>query len=291
MNNPLVSITSAFYNTGTIILDMVRSVFAQTFKDWELILLDDGSTDNTLAIVKQIDDPRIRIESNKRNMGAAVSLNRLTCLARGKYIARMDSDDMCSPLRIQKQLEVIESDANTDVVGTGILYLNSDVQPVGYALPPFEHNEICCEPYRCIHICHGSLLAKKEWFLKNKYNEKLSRSIDYELFLRTYMNSKFANVQEPLYFYRLEQSYSLKKQFKSRLLSANFILKHYKDNLHSPVKGLCYSFMQFAKLMTEAGLITIGAKQRLLSRRFVPLNSENKINFKGQIDKILKTPV
>ena len=123
MNKPLVSITSAFYNTGPMILDMIKSVFAQTFTDWELLLLDDGSTDNTLELVQSIDDPKVKVFTNGQNKGRSFSLNRLTNLANGKYIARMDSDDMSSTNRIAKQVELMESQPEVDVCGAGIDYL------------------------------------------------------------------------------------------------------------------------------------------------------------------------
>jgi len=81
MSTPLVSVTSAFYNVGPDLFDMVRSIFAQTFTDWELVLLDDGSTDDSLQLAQSIDHPKVRVFTNGRNLGIPTSLNKLTKLS------------------------------------------------------------------------------------------------------------------------------------------------------------------------------------------------------------------
>src|SRR5690606_12105870 len=86
---PVVTIGIPFFNPGPLIEDAVRSVFSQTFSDWELILLDDGSTDESLRRVQQIRDPRVKVYSDGRNKGLVTRLNEITQLASGKYLARM----------------------------------------------------------------------------------------------------------------------------------------------------------------------------------------------------------
>ncbi len=213
MNTPLVSITSAIYNEENYLLDMVRSVFAQTFTDWELLLLDDGSTDNSLELANSIDDPRVRVFANERNLGRSVSRNRLNSFARGKYIAVFDADDMWGTTKIAKQLELIESEPDIDIVGTGTCYLDSRDEPMGHMYAPPSHEQICSQPNRTFAIRHATLLGKKTWFEKNLYDESISLAIDFNLFLRSYKHSRFANVPQPLCYYRLDQSFNLKKQF------------------------------------------------------------------------------
>jgi glycosyltransferase involved in cell wall biosynthesis len=285
MNEPLVSITSAFYNEAPRLLDMIKSVFAQTFTDWELILLDDGSTDNSLELARSIDDPRVKVFSNGKNIGRPASLNKITSLARGKYIARMDADDMCGPTRIEKQVRLIESDPKLDVVGTGICYLNRDNKPVGHRILKTQHDEICKYPERTIGLCHGSILGKKEWFIKYPYNENISYAIDYCVFLRAYKDSVYANVVEPLYYYKLDSSYSLKKQFRARQISARFLYKHYVARRRHIMALACY-VEQYVKYAASVGVVFMGMRNKLISRRYTALSEAEFSKYSEEIAAI-----
>ena len=103
-----VSIIMPTYNCGRFIDESIRSVLAQTYKDWELIIVDDCSTDNTAEIVGQYTDPRIRYMRNERNMGAALTRNRALREAKGRYIAFLDSDDLWLPEKLEKQIAFME---------------------------------------------------------------------------------------------------------------------------------------------------------------------------------------
>jgi len=288
INKPLVSITSAFFNEGPVLLDMVKSVFAQTFTDWELILLDDGSTDNSLQLAQSIDDPRVRVFTNGRNLGTAKSLNKLTTLARGEYITRMDADDMCSPERIQKQLELFGENPDLDVVGTGMVCLDANGFPLGRSLATPEHADICKEPYRRIMLYHPSAMAKKSWFEKNQYDESLRLGLaeDFNLFLRSYKHSKFGNVPEALLYYRLKQSWSFKRMRITRCNNARSIFEHFRrqDNLG---KGLYYAGMQFVKLVAGAAYCMIWSRKKYLAKRYQPL-TKSQLEFYQQESRRIK---
>jgi glycosyltransferase involved in cell wall biosynthesis len=106
--NDLVSIVMPSYNTGKYIAESIQSVLAQTYKNWELIIVDDCSTDDTDAVLKQFCDPRIRYFKNETNSGAAVSRNRALREAKGRWIAFLDSDDLWHPEKLQKQIGFME---------------------------------------------------------------------------------------------------------------------------------------------------------------------------------------
>jgi len=290
INTPLVSVTSAFFNEGPVLLDMVKSVFAQTFTDWELILLDDGSTDNSLQLAQSIDDPRVRVFTNRRNLGRTKSLNKLTTLACGEYIARMDADDMCFPERIQKQLELFGEDPDLDLVGTEMVCLDINGSPLGYLLVPPEHADICKEPYRAIKLCHTSVMAKKSWFEKNRYDEflRLGLGEDYNLFLRSYKYTKFGNVSEALVYCRLKQSWSLRRMRITRCNNARSIFEccRRQDNLG---KGLYYAGMQFVKLVAGAAYCMIWSRKKYLARRYQPLTKNQLEFYQQEIRKIKNT--
>jgi glycosyltransferase involved in cell wall biosynthesis len=290
MTTPLVTISSAFYNTGPAILDMIKSVFSQTFTDWELLLINDGSTDDTLAIVESINDPRIRIYSNDRNRGRSYSLNRITELARGKYIARMDSDDLCSPTRIEKQVALLESDSALDAVSTGLIYLDKQDNPIGDMVCPTEHEQICAEPWRTFHIVHGALMAKKEHFQKTPYREDIPIAIDFNMFLRSHQCSRFGNVPEPLYYYRLDNSFNLKKQYTARKCAAAFLYDYFKTRKSFPTAVL-YAANQYTKLIATLLLFAAGQRRRLMAKRFVKLDASKLERYDRELRQIKSFPL
>lgn len=285
MNKPLVSITSAFYNEEDKILDMVRSIFAQKFTDWELILLDDGSTDNSLEIVKSIDDPRIKVISNGTNRGRSFSLNRLAELSRGKYIARMDSDDMSSGTRIDKQVKCLESNPDIDAVGTGMCYLNKDDEPVGCWYAQESHEQICKNPDRTFEICHGSLLGKKSWFDKHMYDTSLTLSVDSDMLYRAYKNSTFTNIREPLYYYRLDRTFTLRKEFTARYNRSKHLFKYYaKQGMFG--KAISNWTLQYGKYASTVFIFAIGQRKRLMQRRYKKLSPAEFSFYEEEIHKI-----
>jgi len=285
VNTPLVSITSAIYNTGPRLLDMVKSIFAQTFTDWELILLDDGSTDDSHEIIQSISSPRVRAFTNGQNLGRSVSLNRITTLARGKYIARMDSDDMSGANRLRKQIELMELNPDIDVVGTGVCYLDKFDKPMGhqYALP--LHSEICRNPSRTIGLCHGSILGKKTWFEEHRYDESIPFAIDFNLFLHSFDRSKFANVPEPLYYYRLDQSFNLRKQFIDRYISARFLFRYHK-NAGRTGQAFLHWCIQYVKFAVTALMFSAGFRRKLIAKRFEKISEADMMFYEQEIYKI-----
>ena len=292
MSAPLVSVGIPFFNAQPYLLDAIRSIFSQTFTNWELILLDDGSTDKSLEIARTINDSRIRVFSDGRNKKLAARLNQIIDLARGEYVARMDADDLCSPERIEKQLELFQKNPKLDVVGTGMIYLDRNDIPLGISLAPLSHAEICKNPACSFELCHPSVMAKKSWYEKNRYDETLPLSQDYELWLRSYPKSMFANISTPLCYYRIGSSFSLQKQFKDRRTVAGIISEYYKKE-NNLGKASFYSLIQYLKIAAETTFCLMGAKKRLLSRRYSQLTVAEARAYISEIQKIknIKLPI
>ena len=125
-----ISIILPFRNPGSYLEEAVKSVFAQTFSDWELLLMDDGSTDSSLEYLRHIRDERVRVFSDGAARGLSFRLNELIDLARGPYIARMDADDITHPDRLAVQHEYLrECDLRT-VIGTGAYSIDEHSQIV-----------------------------------------------------------------------------------------------------------------------------------------------------------------
>ena len=288
MNQPLITVGIPFYNSENTLLDAIKSIFAQTLQDWELILVDDGSTDRSLEIAQSIDDDRVRVLSDGKNKKLPARLNQIIDEARGKYIARMDADDLCNPQRFEKQMQWFRQDSQLDVVGTGMGYIDDQDRPVGTLLMAEQHEHICRKPYRTFQLSHPSVIARKPWYEMFRYDETITLGQDFHLWLRSYQQSKFANVPEPLYYYRLESSFRLKKQCKDRRLSAGYLFDHYR-NQKQYSRALVYATMQYLRMTAEIAYCTVGAKQKLLARRYQTISDIEQQALQADIQNVILT--
>lgn len=211
-----VTIGIPFYNNEKTIHSAINSVIYQTFKDWKLILIDDGSSDNSLHIAKKLAarDERITIISDGKNKGLVARLNQIIDLADADYIARMDADDIMLPERIQKQLEVFKKKSELDVVATAAYTIDENDNPIGIrdteAIDTTDPKNV----FRRSLLIHPSILVKSSWFKKNKYDKDYFRAEDYELWCRTFAYTNFHRIEEPLLLYR-EGNVSIKNYIAS----------------------------------------------------------------------------
>jgi glycosyltransferase involved in cell wall biosynthesis len=277
----------SFFNCEKTLLSAVRSIFAQTVQDWELILLDGGSTDKSLEVAKSIKDPRVKVLGDGSYHNHPTALNRLIDAARGKYIANMDGDDLCSPTRLEKQLEVFKKDETVDVVGTGIVYLDNNDIPLGVAIWPPSHSEICKEPYRTFRMCHGSVMVKRSWYLQNRYDELAVKVEDFDLWLRTHEHSKFSNVCEGLYYYRCETSFSQKKLFITRINSIKILFRYYKTK--NIIKAIWYSALQCIKMVVGPIICLLQSDRDLIQKRYIPFESGQEKVYVEELNIIKNT--
>ena len=211
---PLVTVGIPFFNNAATLADAVRSVFAQTLADWELILADDGSADGSLAVARSVSDPRVCVLSDGVNRGLVYRLNQISNAARGKYVARMDADDLADPRRLRLQVERLERTPDVDVVDAALYSVDDALRPTGKrGLTPLR----CDLPsvLRSGMLLHATILGRVEWFLRNPYLPGYGRAEDYELWARTCAASRFARVAEPLYFYRESYGVSVRNYLGS----------------------------------------------------------------------------
>jgi len=220
----LVTIGLPFYNDRLTLELAIKSIFAQTYKNWELILVDDGSTDGSLNIAKKITDKRVRIISDEKNKGLIFRLNQIASLAKGKYLARMDADDLMQPTRIEKQVEFLENNPDVDLVDTGAYSIYRNGVPKGKR----GLNDINTDAKQVIKramLLHASVAGKTNWFINNPYNEEYVRAEDYELWCRTFKYSKFGRIKEPLYIVR-EGKINIKNYLKSSQTIRKIVKKY-----------------------------------------------------------------
>jgi glycosyltransferase involved in cell wall biosynthesis len=205
------------YNGGIYLQNAVKSILLQTFNDFELIIIDDASTDNSITSIYDIIDKRVVILKNSKNMGLAECLNIGIDRAKGKYIARMDQDDISYPERLKLQFEMLEINPNLDLVGVRCLMIDECNDPVGYLPFALDHKKLCAAPWRGIYLPHPTWMGRTTWFLRNKYAYPAPFLCeDQELLLRTCHNSEFRTYPAILFAYRVRSKINFYKNLKNR---------------------------------------------------------------------------
>jgi len=230
----LASIVMPMYNSKNYVLEAIQSVLNQTYRNWELIIVDDGSTDNSVALVKEFinKDNRIKLIVNQENLGAAISRNKAIKASRGHYIAFLDADDLWLPTKLEKQVKVLEA-GKADVCFSSYEQINESGQSLNttvQALPVLNYNKLLKSNYigNLTGIYNAHTLGKIT-------SPNLRKRQDWLLWLKAIKtsNKPAIGLQEPLALYRV-RSNSMSSN-KLNLLKYNYWV--YK-------KGLGYSTFQ-----------------------------------------------
>ncbi len=199
-----VSIIMGIYNCGSTLNDSIKSIINQTYPNWEFIICDDGSTDDSFQIAKSFEesDPkRFKVIRNSKNRGLNATLNRCLKIADGDYVARMDGDDLCDPVRFQKEVDFLNSHPEYAIVST---YMTTfDEGGEWGCIKTLECPQVKDFPTHVPMFCHAACMIRREAFLDVQgYTEdkRLLRVEDYHLWYKFYAKGyKGYNIQEPLY--------------------------------------------------------------------------------------------
>lgn len=202
--NPLVSVVMPVYNGEKYLREAIESILNQTFKNFEFIIINDGSTDKSLEIIENYQniDERIQLIS-RENKGLITSLNEGIQKSKGKYIARMDADDVSLTERFEKQVELME-ECEVDICGCHYFVINEENKYIDSKIVPISQDAVNINIAYSVPFAHGSVLMKRDLFQKFIYgNTAFSTVEDYALWINMYMNNvKFSNVDEFLFKYR-----------------------------------------------------------------------------------------
>lgn len=234
MSSPLVTVLMPMYNSEKYILAAVNSILNQTFSNFEFIIIDDASTDNSVEIIKSYKDPRIKLIVKPQNTGYTNSLNMGLKLATGKYIARMDSDDICVLNRFEKQVAFMESNKDVAVCGSWFTCIGTNE----IIKHPVTHDAIKVAMLNYCAIGHPTVLMRKDFFKEQQlvYNTEMEPAEDYDLWCRTLSIGKLANLPEVLLYYRLhtQQVSNIKnlKQQESSNKICIYLLKQLKEDIN-----------------------------------------------------------
>jgi glycosyltransferase involved in cell wall biosynthesis len=255
-----ITIAIPVFNADKYLEQAVNSVLKQSHSDFELIILDDGSTDTSLDIANSIDDKRIRVISDGTNLGLPARLNQVVELAKYDLIARMDADDIIPLDRLEKQFEYLSKHPEKDLVSTGLAYIDES-QVLCAAIPQCPEKLTFTDMINGSHgICHASLLVRKSWYQRNKYDANMHRVEDYELWLRAYLANDLNVGYLPIigYYYRSDVTLSLSKfvnTYRGGLIVAD------KHNL-----SLNYKIKLRYKILASKLIFLFGLERRILSK-------------------------
>lgn len=203
MENIIISVIMSVYNDEKYLNNSIESILNQSFINYEFIIINDGSTDKSLEIIQKYQniDSRIILLNNGKNLGLPESLNKGIQLAKGKYIARMDADDISLPLRLEYQYKFLEDNKNIGIVGTYVKTFGSDNSIWRY---PITSSWIKTGLVFGSCLCHPSVMIRKEILLENPYDCNFLNNQDFDLWTRlSKKNYKFYNIPKVLLHFRI----------------------------------------------------------------------------------------
>lgn len=276
---PQISVLLPVYNGGPYLKEAIRSILNQTFKNFEFIIINDGSTDNSKMIMEAYaaTDKRIRI-FNQKNQGLVATLNRGLKLAKYNLIARMDADDIAVPTRLEKQVSFMQKNPNIVVLGSWMKLINHNgvkLRTISY--PTTAENLKDRLLQECL-MAHPSVCMRKDIILElGGYRQLYKHAEDYDLWLRVFErdNDSIENLKDILLLYRQHDAkISLKYQDQQQLASitARLAYKFRKENNYDPTDNLNHLELQTLNLfklprkeLDEAMILVMNAKLSMIS--------------------------
>ena len=162
MGNPKVTVLMPVYNGEIYLAEAIESILNQTFADFEFLIIDDGSTDNTWGILSSYNDNRIRLTRNPKNVGLIESLNNALTLAIGHYIARIDADDISLPKRLEKQKEFLDKNLEIALVGSWVEIIDRQGKRIGYQKFLWDDSLIRWQLLFKTTFAHSAIMARRD---------------------------------------------------------------------------------------------------------------------------------
>ncbi len=283
-DRPLISVGMPVRNVAQTLGLAVRSILAQTYGEIELLLIDDGSTDETLAVMRGFDDPRVHVISDGESLGLPARLNQAIAFASGELFARMDGDDVSYPERFAKQLAVLRREPEIDLVGTGLVVFRDDGLAIGTRRPAADHRAITARPASGFAMAHPTFMGRIAFFRRWQYRTDAVSMEDQDLLLRAHRESRFANVPEILFGYR-EAQLRLPKILKARRYMA---MRYGQEHLRQGQPRLAARAVaeQVAKSVYDAAAIGLKLDYRLLRHRAQPITDAERAEWRAVLERL-----
>ncbi|WOE30898.1 MULTISPECIES: glycosyltransferase family 2 protein [unclassified Acinetobacter] len=289
--NSFISIGIPFYNAELFLEDAIKSILAQTYPYWELILVNDGSTDKSLEIAKKyVDfDSRIRLINDGLNKKLPFRLNQIIHEAKYDYIARMDADDLIAIDRLTKQIRFLENNTQYDLITTGMYSIDNKNKILGKRILKNYHMSAPDMLNGLTNLLHASMLARKTWCLRNLYEEKNSLAEDYELWLSANIKNdlKYYVIEEPLYYYREGENVKKEKMIKGYNTQIQVIEKYYKNIISDNKKNKIIKKFKIKKIIVLI-LDKLNLMYILQRKRVTVLSHNDFLNYSSNLEIIYK---
>ena len=234
---PLISVLMPVYNAEKYLREAIDSILNQTFSDFEFLIIDDGSSDSTSNIIESYTDPRIRLFKNKKNLGLIATLNKGVSLAKGKYIARMDADDISHPSRLARQFEYLSQHSEVGVLGAAVQIIDDSGNASDKSRPPTSHGVIRWHLCFSDPIVHPSVMIRRSVFNKvGGYSSDMLHAEDYDLWRRLSNVTRLANMNDVLLFLRkhknsISSTYSSMQRKNSIRISHLMMTSIFSENV------------------------------------------------------------
>lgn len=219
---PKLSVVMPVFNGEKYLKEAIKSILDQTYKDFELIIIDDGSTDNTLKIISKFQDQRIKLYRNRKNLGLVPSLNTGLFKSSGLYIARCDADDIYDKERFRKQIQFLSINLEYILVSSNAILIDEKGRSINKLIFPEKNENIRNGLQKKNIIIHASVMFRKSIVsqiggYRHFFN---SGAEDYDLWLRLLSQGKFYNFQNFFIKRRIYQSaYSQKFHYRIELMA------------------------------------------------------------------------
>jgi glycosyltransferase involved in cell wall biosynthesis len=276
MTVPAVTIAIPFHDEERNLAAAIRSVLAQSYADFELLLLDDGSRDRSLEIARSFRDSRIALLSDGERRRLPARLNEVVMRARGAVVARMDADDVSHPERLARQMALLEEDSSCDAVGTWLGLVDDDDAILGVA----ESALLPASPRVALErgiLAHATMVARREWLLRHPYDERITRAEDRDLWCRTVATSRFAVAREPLYVVRVAMRSEdfLGKYVESQRQNRQ-LFRRFGPSFVGTARTLELRALSHAKSLAIRAAVVAGQTQRIVQRRVRPASAAER---------------
>jgi len=233
---PLVSVVMPVYNSEMFLREAVNSILTQSYRQLELIVVNDGSTDVSAAILSSIEDKRIRVLEHERNQGITQSLNDAIAVSTGEYICRMDADDVAVPHRIERQVAFLEEHPDIALVGTGTVLIDKDGTRIGQESYPESAYEIRREIFVHNPFAHSAVMIRKSVLDRcGFYDARFLHNEDYDLWLRIVAAYPAANLRDRLLLRRVHgANITVAKETELILYRRRTLAHAMKEYYHKP---------------------------------------------------------
>lgn len=279
------------YNSADFLREAIDSILKQTFRDFEFIIINDGSKDDSLKIIKSFGDKRIKLIS-RANKGLTASLNEGLKLAKGEYIARQDADDISVGSRLEKEVAYLDANPRTALVGSNYTVMDMDGTELTTTNVFTRPSDLKLTQITCNQYGHGSIMLRRNILKKvGEYDKSVGYVEDYDLWTRISQVADIANIEEPLYLYRrntesitrknldlqIQQTYAVRdKAFKHFLANrAQYRVLYFRPSGHHYRNRKAVLYRDLAYLYRKADRVFGGVYVMLLAILLEPFNKKN----------------